>query len=81
LSDFNGLLRHSQVIAIPKPLALSGPAARWTSPAVLAPSEPFQGVGRQNLSQESFPVLGAKVQVTRRPAASASLWGFLKNNT
>jgi len=39
----------------PTPLAPSGPAATLDRPTtVLAPTEPFQGVGRQNLSQSQL---------------------------
>jgi hypothetical protein len=52
---------------------LLGLQPRWTwLPAALAPVEPFQGVGRQNLSQRVITVFDAE-------ALAAP--GFLKNNT
>lgn len=80
-----GLRRPFRVVATPSRLAPSGPAATLNlAAAVLAPVEPFQWVGRQNLSQsqESLRALNAAVPVARRPMSrrEPGLSYFLKNN-
>jgi hypothetical protein len=75
-----------KVVATPKPLAPSGPAATLVlGIAVLAPVEPFQGFGRQNLSQTNPRGVTSRSLVlnAEAPAAEvrAGLSTFLKNNT
>jgi hypothetical protein len=78
LDDFNGLRRHSRVVATAKPLALPGLRPRWTSlPRLWRRSSLFKGLGAETCHESeshSKTLTGRASRIETASRAGQDFW-------